>query len=168
MAKEMTSKASGVWVWQAWLGQLPMQMQSVLSLACRGPDTVEKNHQCKGVIRRYRATILKSAYYGRSLKPDDVETDFMSLAFFSGSEFWDIEMQKYFDVVDVVPHHYHLHLLHGAEIIGYHHPNRLFRERWSRFYFKGCDNMHLNPETQKQLDARLSDWGQKHWGEDTQ
>lgn len=35
--------------------------------------------------------------------------------------------------------------------------------RWRYFYGRCCDDMHLMPESEEQMDARLSDWGRKHW-----
>lgn len=49
-------------VFQDWMLQLSMQQQSVLVLACRGPDGVGKFHPTKQVVARYRATVLKAAY----------------------------------------------------------------------------------------------------------
>lgn len=38
-----------------------------------------------------------------------------------------------------------------------------FLERWNDFYRWGCSDMHLTPETEAQMDARLNDWGRKGW-----
>jgi hypothetical protein len=37
-----------------WMDDLPMQQQSVVVLATRGPDGVAKHHPCKDVVRAYR------------------------------------------------------------------------------------------------------------------
>lgn len=151
-------------VFQDWYADLSMQQQSVLVLACRGPDGVAKFAPCKEIVVRYRASVLKAAYLGRAMYIDEGDdTTFMSLLHFSDDMWWEGTVDLFFRNVDELPHHYYLHLLHGAEIIGYHHPHALFRRRWLNFYFDGCHDMHMNPETQAQMDNRLNDWGQQHW-----
>lgn len=142
-----------------------MQQQSVLLLAARGPDGISKAHPCKKLVQRYRAAVLKAAYRGRALRVDEVEGggDFMTLAAFSNADRWFELVADFFDYGDDLPHHYRMHFLHGAEIIGYKHPEQLFRERWGYVYLKGCRDLHLNFETEYQMDNRLGDWGQKHW-----
>lgn len=155
---------SNVCVFQDWLFNLPMQMQSVLVLACRGPDNVAKTDPTKRVVQRYRATVFKAAYLGRPMKVDEFdETSFMSLRHFSDDESWGLILRDYFENVDALPHHYHMHLMHGAQIASVYHPVDLFRSRWGVFYYKACADLHLTPETDAQLRERLNDWNQQHW-----
>jgi hypothetical protein len=152
-------------VFQEWMYPLPMQQQSVLVLACRGPDGIAKFHPCKELVARYRATVLKAAYLGRAMKTDEGDdTTFMTLRHFSDHEAWLHDcLIPFFDTVDSIPHHYYMHLAHGAEIIGYKHHDELFRRRWLNFYHRCCDNLHLYPEDEAQMDSRLSDWHRAHW-----
>jgi len=151
-------------VFQEWMLELPMQQQSVLVLACRGPDGIAKFHPCKEVVARYRATVLKAAYLGRAMRVDEGDaTTFMTLRAFSDDAGWHALVREFFDHVDSLPHHYYLHLAHGAEIAGYKHPDKIFRGRWSGFYFRCCEDMHLFPETEADLDERLADWQRQHW-----
>jgi hypothetical protein len=151
-------------VFQEWLFALTMQQQSVLVLACRGPDGAGKFHPTKSVVTRYRATVLKAAYYGRAMEVDEYDdTTFMTLERFSDEEHWNNLLGNWFNNVDEVPHHYYMHLMHGAQVAGYKHPNVLFRVRWTEFYLRSCKDLHLNHETEAQMDERLSDWHQKHW-----
>lgn len=153
-------------VFQEWMFPLPMQQQSVLVLACRGPDGIAKFHPCKEVVVRYRATVLKAAYLGRAMRIDEGDdTTFMSLLHFSNDALWQSMLREFFNNVDSIPHHYYLHLAHGAEIIGYKHPVELQRRRWIGFYHRACDDMHLYPEGEAEMDARLSDWQRQHWGD---
>jgi len=39
----------------------------------------------------------------------------------------DKALKEYLYSVDEVPHHFHLHLMHAAEILGYKHPDKLTR-----------------------------------------
>ena len=154
-------------VFQDWWLDLTMQQQTVLILAIRGPDTVRKFHPCKTIIRNYRATVLKAAYLGRPMGLDEGdETTFMHLRNITDSHIWHLNLKAYFDTVDELPLHYHLHLLHGAEIVGYKHPMPFLKARWQDFYFRGCDDMHINPETEVQMDKRLNDWDRLHWLKD--
>lgn len=154
-----------VCVFQDWLFNLTMQQQSVLVLACRGPDGIAKaNHQIKQIVARYRATVLKAAYLGRPMRVNESDkTTFMTLYNFSSNENWVYHCTNFFNHVDSIPHHYYMHLMHGAEIIGYKHPDKLYCDRWLTFYLRACHDLHLNPETEEQLDSRLNDWGREHW-----
>src|SRR6185503_13144820 len=118
-----------------------------------GPDGIEKFHPCKQLACWYRATILKAAYLGRPMVIDEVNGGgtFMTLDRFSNPHVWQVACDEYFEHVDRLPHHYHTHLFHGAEIVGYKHPDHLFRERWKGFFFRAAHEMHLPPETEEQM-----------------
>jgi hypothetical protein len=147
-----------------WVLDLPLQQQSVLLLAARGPDGVEKHHPCKDVQRAYRATVFLAARLGRLLEFGEHADTFMSLgSFFADLEAWNDTVCTYYDHVDSLPHHFHMHLMHGAEILGYKHPDKRFRTRWGYFYAMGCKDLNLTPETEAQMDARLSDWNREDW-----
>jgi hypothetical protein len=143
-----------------WMSLLPMQQQTVLVLALRGPDGMDKFHQCKPLIRAYRACILKQAYTGKEAVMGAPATDsFSSLENMLFDDKWLRVLDWYLDSVDCIPHHYHLHLMHGAEILGYHHPNDLISHRWRAFYARCCEDMHVNVELPGQLERRLNDGG---------
>jgi len=57
---------------------------------------------------------------------------------------------------DHYPHHYVMHLVHGAEVIGYKHSDVQTRACWHAFYLSLCNGLHVNPEAEEQLDARLT------------
>lgn len=151
-------------VFQDWMLRLSMQQQSVLVLACRGPDGVGKFHPTKQVVARYRATVLKAAYLGRPMRIDEGDdTTFMTLIKFSDDGYWGALVRDFFDNVDELPHHYYMHLMHGAQIAGYKHDNPMMRQRWRAFYLLCCHDLHLYPEDETQMDERLGDWGHKFW-----
>lgn len=157
----MTEK---ICVFQNWIFDLTMQQQSVLVIGCRGPDGIAKFHLTKLLVARYRATVLKAAYLGRAMRIDEGDaTTFMTLDKFSMDGQWQAIVHSFFNHVDELPHHYYMHLMHGAEIAGYKHPNELFRRRWNGFYLDCCHDLHLHPETEADMDHRLSDWQRKHW-----
>lgn len=146
-----------------WCLALPIQQQSVLLLAARGPDGIAKAHPCKDVQRAYRGTVLVAAKYGRCLHWGERADTFMSLEKMTKMEDWEWLMDRFFEHSDDLPHHFLMHLTHGAEIIGYKHPDERFRIRWKAFYFRCVRELHLNEESMEQMDAWLSDWQRKHW-----
>lgn len=148
---------SGFSVQPTWCLTLPLQQQSVLLLAARGPDGVAKTNPCKSVVRAYRGTVLVAAARKRTLQWGEQADSFMSLDRFANDVLWGEDVKAFFDNVDSLPHHYLMHLAHGAEIAGYKHPDGRFRDRWRSFYESVCDDAHLTPETEAQLDERLND-----------
>lgn len=150
-------------VQQEWCTRLPLQQQSVLLLAARGPDGIAKTHPCKRVHVAYRATVLVAAKYGRELEWGEKAGTFMSLDEFADDALWRSAVWDFVGAVDSLPAHYVKHLMHGAEIAGYKHPDDRFRERWLNFYGLLVTDMHLETETEEEMDKRLGDWGRKFW-----
>jgi hypothetical protein len=148
-----------------WCLELPVQQQSVLFLAGRGPDGIAKDHPCKPVQIAYRACVFKAAYYGRLLRWGEQADKFMSLHLFADDLIWAGVVRDFFRHSDSLPHHYMGHLMHGAQILGYKHPDPRFRQRWFHFYLEMVHDLHLNVETVQEMDQRLSDWGRKFWDE---
>jgi hypothetical protein len=160
----MTSKKSRS-VQPTWCSMLPLQQQSVLFLATRGPDGVGKYHPCKAVQRAYRACVLLAGKFGRCLLPSDPGDSFMTLRVIVDSDAWGKAVEEFFDAVDSLPHHYLAHLMHGAQILGYKHPDACLRGRWRSFYEKMVDDLHLRPESEAEMDGRLGDWRRESWHE---
>lgn len=148
-----------------WIFRLPYQQQSVLMLGSRGPDGVRKNHPIKILHACYRGCVFKAAYFGRELRNTEQADTFMTRDELTDAALWEKHVKSYFDYIDELPHHYHMHLMHGAQIMGYKHPLPLIRTAWNWFYMRACEAMHVHPETEAQMDGRLSDWGRKHWDE---
>jgi hypothetical protein len=71
--------------------------------------------------------------------------------------FMSKEVDGYLKGVDAIPHHFQLHFMHAAEIVGYKHPDNRIRSWWLKTYERLVHDMHLWPETEAQLDARLGD-----------
>lgn len=148
-----------------WCLDLPIQQQSVLLLASRGPDGIGKWHPCKDVHRAYRATVLVDAKLGRCIQWGEGTSTwhFSSLHTFANGVAWADAVKRFFGSVDELPHHYLLHLVHGSEIIGYKHPDHRFADRWRGFYLACVEDMHLTAETEAEMDIRLNDWDQADW-----
>lgn len=49
-----------------------------------------------------------------------------------------------------------MHLIHAFEIVGFKHPDEFVRTEWSSFYHRLVFALHLNPETEAELDERLN------------
>jgi hypothetical protein len=143
----------------SWCVELPLQQQSVLLLAARGPDGIPKAHPTKDVVRAYRGTVLVAARFNRELRFGERADSFMCLEHFGNDEWWEADVKQFFKHCDQLPHHYYMHLMHGSEILGYKHPDVRFRARWCRLYLDICHDLHLTAETEDQMDLRLSDWG---------
>lgn len=155
---------------QGWVSNLPMMQQTVLLELTRGPDGVAKYDPSKFLLRYVRRCILYSALDGVILKypytpgggsftgpsyhaqRDDGSFD---------DRWWQDRMQElisaYLKGVDAIPHHFHLHLMHGIEILGYKHPDEDIREFWNRAYIRFVHDMHVWPEMEDQMDKRLGD-----------
>lgn len=67
---------------------------------------------------------------------------------------WEV-FRGYVDTLDEVPHHYQMHLMHAAEILGYKHHEFEVRDWWHRAYRALVDDLHLEPESEETLDERL-------------
>lgn len=146
-------------VLQDWTNDITLMQQSVLIAAVRGPDGIRKDHSVKVLCRWLRRCFLLSAFDGRALtdpyepgggsftgpcKTDDVEGI-------------DHATVLYLKSIDELPHHFQLHLMHAAEILGYKHPDDDIRIWWLNFYLAIVKDAHLYPESEKQMDFRLGD-----------
>lgn len=147
-------------VQQDWtIERCTVQQQSVLLMACRGPDGMRKSHPAKALIRVYRACVLNAASTGRPLNAASQGDGYMDLSTLLSPPAWLDAVSSYLYDVDEIPHHYHLHLIHGAQILGYKHPDEWTRTAWLSLYHQAVEDMHLYPETEAQMDARLNDFG---------
>ena len=159
-------------VTQEWTHSLTCMQQTVLLTAVRGPDGVAKYHPVKFLLRWYRRCVLLGAldhnvfqtpyeqgggsFTGPSYGADTAHSD------------WEVQMatvlDRYLQSLDELPHHFQLHLMHAAEIVGYKHPDRKIRRWWNHVYRELVNDMHLNVESETELDYRLGD-SEEQWRE---
>ena len=156
-------------VTQEWTHNLTLMMQTVLLTAIRGADGIHKNHVSKLLCRWLRRCILLSAFDRTVLKfpfnPGKQEGGSFTGASIEWDEKcdgpWEVGMDNLIDIylqhVDDLPHHFQLHIMHAAEILGYYHPDSRTRSWWSRTYERLAGDMHLIAESKEQLDYRLGD-----------
>lgn len=97
-------------------------------------------------------------------------------SFGTWQEAMDDVVSAYLREVDAIPHHFQLHCMHAAEIVGYKHPGVIHdtgrrddngfpveghdgsvRLWWNAVYNRLVNDMHLHPETEAELDRRLGD-----------
>lgn len=149
-------------VMQEWVNNLSYMQQSVLITAVRGCDGLPKKHVSKFVLRWLRRCIMLSAMDGRVLTDShDPGGGNFTGPLPPSQSFLNI-VADYLASVDEVPHHFHLHLMHAAEIIGYKHPNQDISREWRHFYRFMVRDMHLLPECLDDMDYRLGD-NQEQW-----
>lgn len=153
-------------VLQTWVDEISFMQQTVLLTAIRGPDGIGKYHPCKYMLRWYRRCVLLSAMDKRTLH-DPVEVNGGSFtgpsceAASGAFDDWLIPMDKvvgdYLRSLDELPHHFQLHFMHAVQILGYKHPNKDTRGWWAAVYLRLVNDMHLHPESEKEMDRRLGD-----------
>jgi len=133
--------------------------QTVLLTATRAPDGIRKTHPVKTLCRWLRRCYLISAFDKCVLETslDPRGGSFMGPC--QSNEVRDIDhaMDLYIECGDQIPLHFHFHLMQAAEILGYKHPEVFKRKWWNVFYLRLVAFGHLNPETQEQMEKRLSD-----------
>jgi len=141
---------------QEWVESLTLMQQTVLLTALRGPDTLPKFHISKFLLRWFRRCILISAF-DRCALTDPRDERGGSFTGPIGKLSLDETASEYLRAVDEVPLHFHMHLVHAAEILGYKHPDPTIRDWWHRFYAASTRDLHLHIESEQELDRRLGD-----------
>lgn len=161
---------------QDWVQKRTVMQQSVLFAAVRAPDGIHKNHPVKVLMRWYRRCILVSAFdrgvlsdpftpgggsFTGPFEEHHVRSIFGVLPEYGKTKdlgYWfDRTRQYYLACVDELPHHFQLHFMHSAQVIGYHHPDHIIRQWWHDFYLMIVNDAHLFPESKELMDLRLSD-----------
>jgi len=167
---------------QPWVLEIPIMQQSVLFAAIRAPDGIRKDHPVKVLMRWYRRCILFSAFDRKALTNPFVEgggsftgpfTLEHALAIFPTSMhdaarfslFWNeqpwnvfnLMRKEYLRYVDELPHHFQLHFMHAAQIVGVHHGSIDIRKWWKDFYLMIVNDARLQPESDHDMNMRLSD-----------
>jgi hypothetical protein len=128
-----------------WTMDLPLRHQGVLVAAVRGCDNAPKENSAKPVVRALRFAFMNPA------DPREVGLPSAFMAPDLSSE----DIGNFLRDWDHYPIHFVQHLMHAAEVIGYKHPRDKTRYIFDELYFRIVQKLHLNPETEEQMDARL-------------
>lgn len=123
------------------------KQQTVLLAGLRGCDGLPKHDPSKQFTKKMRAVLLKNADPTSSFMPCGEGEESIADFFIDCSR----------GGLDAYPVHWLMHFLQAAEIIGYKHPDEETRAYWIHFYLAGVTALHLNPESEEQLDKRLVD-----------
>lgn len=132
---------------QEWVEKLGLRYQGVLVSAIRGCDTASKQDPSKGLVRSYRAEVLR-AHAGdpRKSKSFIEKVDDRAVA---------ERMSAFVNNWDHYPLHYVVHLIHAAQIVGYYHPDCDTQALWHVFYKNACNKLHMSYESKEALAFRL-------------
>ena len=157
-------------VMQEWTWDLSFMQQTVLLTAIRGPDNTPKYGPVKMLMRWYRRCVLVSSLEGGIIDnpykplvggsfmgPSYDPKDYIGTGMNTWQEVMGDIVSQYLREVDALPHHFHLHLMHAFEIVGYKHPNDPIRDWFRNTYFRFVHDMHLWPEQIGEMEKRLSD-----------
>lgn len=151
-------------VLQDWVHELTFMQQSVLISSVRGPDGIRKDHPVKVLCRWLRRSFLLCAF-DKIAHNDPLEHcggSFTGKCQTDEVRGIDHAMELYHRYVDEIPHHFQLHFMHSAEILGYKHPVPEIRQWWNATYNMIVKDAHLYPESEEQMDFRLGD-SEKQW-----
>lgn len=153
-------------VLQEWVERLTFMQQSVLIAAVRGPDGIRKDHAVKVLCRWLRRSFLICAFDRRahSNPYEPCGGSFTGKCMTKEINSIDDALDMYMRSVDELPHHFQLHFMHAAEILGYKHPESEIKEWWNNTYLRLVNDAHLYPESEEQMDKRLSD-NEQAWRE---
>ena len=161
---------------QPWTHDLPFMQQTVLLTAIRGPDGNAKYDPPKMLLRWFRRCVLISAldkevlidpadprggsFTGPSIEFRGVNNELV-YDVKCAELYWKTKMEphvdEYISRLDAIPAHFQRHFMHAIEILGYKHPDYSTRLFWHSVYCRLAKEMHLGPESEVEMDARLSD-----------
>lgn len=133
-------------VLKSWVLDLTLQQQGTLLCAIRGPDGVHKHDPVKKLVRAFRAVVMNNA---KKLGPEN------SFAGDGSGLCSPHEVDVFFESIDQYPHHFALHFLHAAEIVGYMHPDPVIARFWLGFYTMMVMDLHLHVESKEEMLYRL-------------
>lgn len=138
---------------RTWLEEnCTWKQQTVLLASFRGCDGLPKHDASKTFTRKMRTTLLNNADASSTFMGDGVE-----LSIGNKEQIDNFFIDCSIGSLDAYPVHWLMHLLQAAEIVAYKCPIPSTSEYWKYFYLTGVNALHLNPETEEQLDSRLED-----------
>ena len=148
---------------QPWLSNISMMKQAVVLTCIRGNDGSMKYDKSKPLVRWLRRCILVSAFDKCIItNPYDPRGgSFTGPSCKCDNDKWESAMDEvvseYLTSTDYLHHHFQMHIIHGAEVLGYEHPDTRIRNWWLGVYKRLVNELHLNIETKDHFDYRLGD-----------
>lgn len=143
-----------------WVHELTFQQQALLLTCVRGCDGLPKYDTTKNIVRFLRGAIMKPAgewdggnsdsFMWGNYSSIDTDGDLINT--------WTNNVSYLLKNHDHVPHHFLMHLIHCAEVIGYKHPNSGISHAWNWMYLQFCESFHMSPESESTMDKRLNDF----------
>ena len=134
---------------QEWVAKLGLRHQGVLVSIIRGCDTLPKYHPLKTLTRIIRGHLLNTHCSDPSQAKSYIKVCCVD-------ELKTVMGQAAKHGFDELPHHFVMHLIHACSIIGFKHPDVPVGLAYEDFYHTCCRKLHVNPETEGQLDRRLN------------
>lgn len=139
-------------VLQEWVMELPLRHQGTLLTAVRGCDDEPKQWTRTGFSESPGRRITAYIRWCFMMPADVREIDIPGAFFqseppdpFKPSEFGHL------------PQHWYAHVMHALEIVAYKHPDYSTRRTCLQLYQRMVANLHLIPESEMLLDARLTE-----------
>lgn len=136
-------------VLQDWVMELPLREQGTLLTAIRGCDMVPKLPYDS--LPRSMTAFIRFLI----MNPADPREVGITGAFFQSTP-PDLKVHKMSELGHL-PEHWYSHMMHSFEVCGYRHPNVKLRKIAYQIYFAMCRNLHLPPESRKDMIKRLSE-----------
>lgn len=130
-----------------WATDLPLRHQGVLLAAIRGCDGAPKENSAKPIVRALRYAFLNAFDKREVNRP----------ASFMATHFTDNDLVAFLKDWDHYPIHFIQHLMHACQVIGYKHPDHDARAAFHGAYRRMVHKLHLNPEFEAEMDARLTE-----------
>lgn len=154
---------------QPWVQDLAPMQQTVLLSSIRGPDGIQKYSAAEYILRWLRRCILISAFDNGDVNDscDPLGDRFKNPNYLkettevSGTivSLWIVDMEhhisNYLKEYGTYPEHFTKHFRAAVQILAYKYPDLKIRYWWREFYKTLVKDLHLNPETEEQMDARL-------------
>jgi len=137
-------------LFREWVDEHSLAIQGTLGTVVRGPDFSSKESTAKPLVRALRYTFMNNAHDIEFNHHDRFMGDHTGLC---SSE----ELEEFIEDHDSYPHHWLMHFIHAAEIVGYLHPDRNIARFWLNFYFRMCSSFHMTFETKIEMLERLKE-----------
>jgi hypothetical protein len=130
-----------------WVSDLGNRHQVALLTALRGCDYIQRDNTARPIVKALRFAIMDMGD----------ETPLAEANNFLCNNLMWFEMKAFLNDWDRYPVHFLHHLMHACEVVAYKSPDHFMASACKMVYRGLIQNLHVNPETEQQMDARLND-----------